>query len=390
MQTKSVYIAGSTGSIGTQALAVCKKHGIRVVGLSCGKNYRLLCEQAKEFDVKVLHIGDERAVEEVKQLFPGCEVATGEEALCRQIQESDADTLLDAIVGSAGLKPAVAGIVSKKKLALANKETIVCAGQLIMDLAKENGVTIFPVDSEHSAIFQCLLGNHDREVKRILLTASGGPFFGRETLDNIRPEDALKHPNWDMGNKITIDSATLMNKGLEVIEAYHLFGHKPIQVLVHRESIIHSMVEYVDNAIMAQLGTPDMTIPIQLSMTYPNRMESDAGEVDFVKLGTLSFYEPDAKKFRCLQLAYDALSIGGTMPCVLNGANEIAVDAFLQGNIGFPDIPKLIEQTMQAHTAISDYTLEDVFSVDLWAKNYARALVTGFGKSCNQSMEELK
>lgn len=375
MQTKSVYIAGSTGSIGTQALAVCKKHGIQVLGLSCGKNYRLLCEQAKEFQVKTVHIGDESKVEEVKKLLPDCNVSTGEEELARQIQESPADTLLDAIVGSAGLKPAVAGILSKKKLALANKETIVCAGQLIMDLAKANGVTIFPVDSEHSAIFQCLLGNNDREVKRILLTASGGPFFQRESLVGIRPEDALKHPNWDMGKKITIDSATLMNKGLEVIEAYHLFGHKPIKVLIHRESIIHSMVEYCDNAIIAQLGTPDMTIPIQLSLTYPNRLESDAGEVDFVKLGTLSFFEPDVKKFRCLALAYEALSLGGTMPCVLNGANEVFVDAFLNGTIGFTEIPELIEKTMNAHQVITDYTLEDVFSADLWAKNYAKELL---------------
>lgn len=376
MQTKSVYIAGSTGSIGTQALAVCKKHGISVLGLSCGKNYRLLCEQAKEFGVKTVHIGDSAALEEVKRLLPDCQVSTGEEELCRQIRESRADTLLDAIVGSAGLKPAVAGIVSKKKLALANKETIVCAGQLVMDLAKENGVTIFPVDSEHSAIFQCLLGNNDREVKRILLTASGGPFFGRDDLSGIRPEDALKHPNWDMGQKITIDSATLMNKGLEVIEAYHLFGHKPIKVLVHRESIIHSMVEYIDNAIIAQLGTPDMTIPIQLSLTYPNRMESDAGEVDFVAMGSLSFFEPDAGKFRCLQLAYDALAVGGTMPCVLNGANEVAVAAFLGGKIAFTEIPKVIEATMQAHQVILDYTLEDVFSADLWAKKYAEAYLT--------------
>ena len=278
-------------------------------------------------------------------------------------------------MGSAGLKPAIAGIKSRKKLALANKETIVCAGQLIMDLAKEYGVTVFPVDSEHSAIFQSLLGNRDCDVKRILLTASGGPFFHREELDNIRPEDALKHPNWDMGNKITIDSATLMNKGLEVIEAYHLFGHKPIKVLVHRESIIHSMVEYVDNAIMAQLGTPDMTIPIQLALTYPNRAESDAGEVDFVRLGTLSFYEPDTQKFRCLQLAYDALAIGGTMPCVLNGANEVAVDAFLKGEIGFLDIPRVIENTMKAHTAILDYTMDDVFMADQFAKEYARSLL---------------
>ena len=375
MQTKSVYIAGSTGSIGTQALAVCKKHGIRVAGLSCGNNAELLIRQAKEFGVKTVHIGSQDGYHLVKEQLPGCEVATGEEELCRQIEESDADTLLDAIVGSAGLKPAIAGIKSQKKLALANKETIVCAGQLIMDMAKQYGVTVFPVDSEHSAIFQCLLGNRDRDVKRILLTASGGPFFGREDLSGIRAEDALKHPNWDMGNKITIDSATLMNKGLEVIEAYHLFGHKPIKVLVHRESIIHSMVEYVDNAIMAQLGTPDMTIPIQLALTYPDRAESDAGEVDFVKLGTLSFYEPDSEKFRCLQLAFDALSVGGTMPCVLNGANEVAVDAFLKGNIGFLDIPRIIEATMKAHSVILDYTMEDVFSADAFAKEYARSLL---------------
>ncbi len=375
MQTKSVYIAGSTGSIGSQALAVCKKHGIRVAGLSCGKNAELLLRQAREFGVKYVHIGDKAGYQLVKEQLPDCVVATGEDALCRQIAESDADTLLDAIVGSAGLKPAIAGIKSKKKLALANKETIVCAGQLIMDMAKEHGVTVFPVDSEHSAIFQSLLGNRDCDVKRIILTASGGPFFSREDLSDVRPEDALKHPNWDMGNKITIDSATLMNKGLEVIEAYHLFGHKPIKVLVHRESVIHSMVEYVDNAIIAQLGTPDMTIPIQLALTYPERAESEAGEVDFVKLGTLSFYEPDTEKFRCLSLAYEALAIGGTMPCVLNGANEVAVDAFLQGKIGFLEIPRIIESTMKAHTAITDYTMEDVLLADRFAKKYASSLL---------------
>ncbi len=373
--TKSLYLAGSTGSIGTQALAVCKKHGIRVAGLSCGKNAELIARQAKEFGVKYVHIGDEEGYHRLKELLPDCQVETGEEALCHQIAQSDADTLLDAIVGSAGLKPAISGIQSHKKLALANKETIVCAGQLIMDLAKEYGVTVFPVDSEHSAIFQCLLGNRDRDVKRILLTASGGPFFGRDDLSGIRPEDALKHPNWDMGRKITIDSATLMNKGLEVIEAHHLFAQKPIKVLVHRESIIHSMVEYVDHAIMAQLGTPDMTIPIQLALTYPQRFESDAGEVDFVKLGTLSFYEPDVEKFRCLQLAYDALAVGGTMPCVLNGANEVAVEAFLNGQIGFSEIPCLIEKTMYAHTVVTDYTMDDVLLADRFAKEYARSLL---------------
>ena len=375
MQTKSVYIAGSTGSIGTQALAVCKKHGIRVRGLSAGSNFRLLMAQAKEFDVPCVHIGDESAYHTLKDLLPDREVATGEEALSRQIQDSDADTLLDAVVGSAGLKPAVAGILSKKKLALANKETIVCAGQLIMDMAKQHGVSVFPVDSEHSAIFQCLMGNQHRQAKQILLTASGGPFFFRENLSDIHPEEALRHPNWNMGRKITIDSATMMNKGLEVIEAYHLFGHLPIRVLVHRESIIHSMVEYCDHAILAQLGMPDMTIPIQFALTYPDRVESDAGEVDFIKLGSLSFYEPDTAKFPCLSLAYDALRAGGTMPCALNGANEVAVAAFLDGKLAFTEIPDLIRKTMDAHTVISDYTLEDVFAIDAWAKHSAASFL---------------
>lgn len=364
MQTKKVFIAGSTGSIGTQALAICKKHNIEVSGISAYSNYKLLAEQAKEFNVSNVHILDSNYYKPLKELLPDIKVYTGEDSLNDLIYNDKSDTLLNAIVGSAGLMPTIFGIKSKKKIALANKETIVCAGQLIMDLAKKNGVTIFPVDSEHSAIFQCMLGNNERDIKKIILTASGGPFFGRTDLEGISVSDALSHPNWAMGKKITIDSATLMNKGLEVIEAYHLFNNKPIEVLVHRESIIHSMVEYVDNAIIAQLGTPDMTIPIQLALTYPDRFCSSANEVDFLKLKTLSFYEPDLLTFRCLRLAYEALKIGGTMPCVLNSANEVAVDLFLKEKIKFSEIPKLIEKAMEKHNVISDYTIEQIQEID--------------------------
>mgnify|MGYP001025088357 CR=1 FL=1 len=362
--TKKVFIAGSTGSIGKQTLAICKKHRIEVSCISAHSNYKLLAEQAKEFHIKKVHIYNSDYYSRLKELLPGVEVYSGENSLNELIAEDNADTLVNAIVGSAGLLPTVFGIRSKKKIALANKETIVCAGRLIMELAEQNGVTVFPVDSEHSAIFQCLLGNNDRDVKKIILTASGGPFFGQTNLDGITVADALAHPNWSMGRKISIDSATLMNKGLEVIEAYHLFGNKPIQVLVHRESIIHSMVEYADNAIMAQLGTPDMTIPIQFALTYPDRFVSDAGAVDFVTLKTLSFFEPDTKTFRCLNLAYEALKTGGTMPCVLNVANEVAVEAFLNEKIKFSDIPKVIEKAMEQHNVISDYTIEQLLELD--------------------------
>jgi 1-deoxy-D-xylulose-5-phosphate reductoisomerase len=364
MQTKKIFIAGSTGSIGTQTLAICKEHNIEVSAISAHSNYMRLVEQAKEFNVKKVHIYNSEHYKALKELLPDVEVYTGEESLNELIYDDDADTLINAIVGSAGLLPTIFGIKSKKKIALANKETIVCAGELIMDMAKENGVTIFPVDSEHSAIFQCLIGNNYKDVKKIILTASGGPFFGMTDLDGIKVSDALAHPNWAMGKKITIDSATLMNKGLEVIEAYHLFQNKPIEVLVHRESIIHSMVEYVDNAIMAQLGIPDMTIPIQLALTYPNRFISSANAVDFLKLKTLSFYEPDTKLFRCLNLAYEALKIGGTMPCVLNSANEVAVDLFLNEKIKFKDIPNIIEKAMEKHSVIANYTIEQIQEID--------------------------
>ena len=376
METKEIFIAGSTGSIGRQALAVCKKHNIKVNGLSANSNYKLLAEQALLFSVKYVHISDDSYYKELRSLLtPEIIIFSGKDTLPDLIMTDTADTLLNAIVGSAGLSPTIAGIKSGKKIALANKETIVCAGSLIMKLASEHEVEIFPVDSEHSAIFQCLLGNNDKDVKKIILTASGGPFFGRTDLDNIGVSDALNHPNWSMGRKITIDSATLMNKGLEVIEAHHLFNQKPIEVLVHRESIIHSMVEFCDNAIMAQLGTPDMTIPIQLSLTYPDRFESSASPVDFTKISSLTFAKPDIKTFICLSLAYEALKKGGTLPCVLNGANEIAVEAFLNDKIKFSDIPKLIEKTMSAHENKEDYVIEDVFAADKWSKDYTRSIL---------------
>jgi 1-deoxy-D-xylulose-5-phosphate reductoisomerase len=370
--TEKIFIAGSTGSIGTQTLNICKKHNIEVTGISARDSVSVLARQALEFSVKKVHILNEKRYRELKSLLPPeIQVFAGENILPDLIFDDRSDTLLNAVVGSAGLAPTVAGIKSGKKIALANKETITCAGGLIMELAKKHNSVIFPVDSEHSAIFQCLQGNNHNEVKRIILTASGGPFFGKTDLSGITASDALKHPNWAMGRKITIDSATLMNKGLEVIEAHWLFGGKPIHVVIHRESIIHSMVEFRDNAVMAQLGAPDMAIPIQLALTWPNRLESLANPIDFTKISNLTFAEPDTNVFRCLKLARQALQAGGTMPCVLNGANETAVSLFLDGKINFPQIPKIIENTMSAYNNKTDYTLEDVFAADVWAKDYA-------------------
>ncbi len=363
--TKSVIIAGSTGSIGTQALAVCKMHNINVDALSAASNTDLLCKQAKEFGVKKIHINNESKYKELKDNLPNdTKIYVGKSGLLDLINESNADTFLNGITGSAGLVPTVAAIEKKMKIALANKETIVCGGEYVMNKAKENNVDIMPVDSEHSAVFQSMQGNKHGQIKRIILTASGGPFFGRTDLKNIKIEDALNHPNWSMGRKITIDSATLMNKGLEVIEAHHFFGHKPVFVVVHRESIVHSMVEYDDNAIIAQLGTPDMTIPIQLALTYPDRLVSSAKPVDFETISKLTFYPPDTKTFVSLNLAYEALKIGGTMPCVLNCANEVAVESFLEGKIEFYQIPVFVEKTMENIKIKQNYTLSDLVECD--------------------------
>lgn len=374
--TKSVFIAGSTGSIGTQALAVCKMHNIEVESLSAGSNVDLLASQAKEFNVKKVHINDENKYKELKEkLSEDTKIFVGEKGLIELIKESKADTFLNGITGSAGLIPTVMAIEKKMKIALANKETIVCGGEYVMALAKKNNVDIMPVDSEHSAVFQSMLGNKHGQIKRIILTASGGPFFGRTDLKNIKIEDALNHPNWSMGKKITIDSATLMNKGLEVIEAHHLFGHKPVSVVVHRESIVHSMVEYDDNAIIAQLGTPDMTIPIQLALTYPDRLVSSAKPVDFETMSKLTFYPPDTKTFVSLNLAYEALKIGGTMPCVLNCANEVAVENFLNGKIEFYEIPKYVEKTMENMNVKQNYNLSELVECDKVSREETKRLI---------------
>lgn len=374
--TKSVFIAGSTGSIGTQALAVCKMHNIEVESLSAGSNVDLLVSQAKKFNVKKIHINNENKYKELKEKLPGdAEIFVGEKGLIGLIKESKADTFLNGITGSAGLIPTVTAIEKKMKIALANKETIVCGGEYVMALAKNDNVDIMPVDSEHSAVFQSMLGNKHGQIKRIILTASGGPFFGKTDLKNIKIEDALNHPNWSMGKKITIDSATLMNKGLEVIEAHHLFGHKPVSVVVHRESIVHSMVEYDDNAIIAQLGSPDMTIPIQLALTYPDRLASSAKHVDFETMSKLTFYPPDTKTFVSLNLAYKALEIGGTMPCVLNCANEVAVDSFLNGKIEFYEIPKYVEKAMENMSVKQNYTLSELVECDKASREETKRLI---------------
>jgi len=374
--TKKVFIAGSTGSIGTQALKVCEMHNIEAEALSADKNWKSLCAQAKKFNVKKVHINDEEQYYNVKnELGESVKVYSGRQGLFEMIADSSADTFLNGITGFAGLEPTVCAIKKKMKIALANKETIVCGGELIMNMIAEAGVSLMPVDSEHSAVFQCINGNREKDVKRIILTASGGPFFGRKTLKGITCAEALNHPNWSMGKKITIDSATLMNKGLEIIEAYHLFGKKKIDVVVHRESVVHSMVEFADNAIMAQLGTPDMAIPIQLALTYPERLPSNAGVLDFSSLTALSFYPPDTNTFISLKLAYDALQTGGTMPCILNAANEVAVAAFLDGKIEFENIPLLTKQTMENIKPKYNYSLEDILKSDLEAREFAASII---------------
>ena len=290
----------------------------------------------------------------------------------------EVDTVLNSVVGNIGLEPTTKAIRSGKNIALANKETLVSAGELITRELKENNVKMYPVDSEHSAIFQCLQGNEGNKIKKILLTASGGPFRTRENLEGITIKDALNHPNWSMGKKITVDSATLMNKGLEVIEAKWLFGveTEDIQVLVHPQSIVHSMVEYEDGAVIAQLGEPDMKVPIQYALTYPKRVKNNFPKIDFLLRNNLTFEAPKTELFPCLSLAYDAIKTGGTMPAVLNAANEIAVYAFIDEKIGFTDIPKLIKQAMKAYNVKYNYTLEEVLEADKWGRLYVKELLS--------------
>ena len=379
---RKISILGSTGSIGTQTLEVVKiLENIKVAAITGNSNIRLLEEQARKFRPKLVAVMDEKNAEVLKERLSDMDirVVSGMDGLVEAATYEGVDTVVTSVVGNVGLKPTFEAIRAGKNIALANKETLVSAGQLVMDLAKKHNIKIYPVDSEHSAIFQSLQGNEGNKIERILLTASGGPFRGkkREELLHVTAADALKHPNWSMGNKITIDSATLMNKGLEVMEAKWLFGVEvdQIEVLVHPQSIVHSAVEYEDGAIVAQLGEPDMRVPIQYALTYPKRVKNPFPRVDFTKRNNLTFDKPDMETFKCLSLAYRALKTGGTLPAVLNGANEVAVARFLKGDIGFLQIPELIEQTMDAYTVKQEYTLEDLLEADAWAKDYAAKVV---------------
>lgn len=379
---KVISIIGSTGSIGVQTLDVARNLGIKVAAMSANSNIDLLEKQVHEFLPKVVSVGNKELAKELEYRLFGMniEVVFGQDGMKRVVELDEVDTVVTSVVGTAGLLPTMHAIKNKKNIALANKETLVTAGKLVIEEAKKQKVNIFPVDSEHSAIYQCLMGNDDKQVEKIIITASGGPFRGKKLneLENITPAQALKHPNWSMGSKITIDSATLMNKGLEVIEAKWLFGMEleNIQVLVHPQSIIHSMVEYVDGSIMAQLGSPDMRTPIQLALTYPDRCKNGFPKLDFLKCSNLTFEEPDTKTFRCLQLAYDALTVGGTMPAAMNAANEIAVAAFLNNNIPFTSIPYIIEKVMLQHNVNICPCLNDIIEVDSWARAVATQLAT--------------
>jgi len=376
---KRIAIFGSTGSIGTQALEVIKANADKfsVEILTAHNNHELLIQQAQEFNPNLVVIGDEKKYVLVKEALASTDVKVfaGEKAL-EEVAEMDCyDLMIAAIVGYAGLRPTLKAIGKGKTVALANKETLVVAGDIVMQKAVENRVPIIPVDSEHSAIFQCLVGETRNRIEKILLTASGGPFLGRKPnyLVNVKREHALQHPNWNMGAKITIDSATLMNKGLEMIEAKWLFNLKPeqIQVLIHPQSIIHSMVQFEDGSIKAQLGLPDMRLPIQYALGFPKRIGNHFPRCDFKKINTLSFEEPDIKTFRNLSLANDALNKGGNLPCIMNAANELAVYAFLRNRIGFLDMTDVIERTMDKVSFINHPTLEEYFESDGEARNYA-------------------
>ena len=373
---KNIAILGSTGSIGTQALEVVRQlpELFQVEVLTAHSNADLLIQQAKEFQPNVVVIGEENRYEYVKQALwnDDVKVYAGMEALCDVVRMDCVDTVLSAIVGVAGLKPVYRAIEAGKQIALANKETLVVAGELMTQAAYDNRVPIYPVDSEHSAIFQSLAGEFHNPVRRIIITASGGPFRGktREFLQTVTKEQALKHPNWSMGNKITIDSATLMNKGLEVIEAKWLFSVplEQIEVVVHPQSIVHSLVEFADGSVKAQLGLPDMRLPIQYALTYPNRLANELPRLNFADHPTLTFEEPDMETFPCLRLAYEASRKGGCMPCVLNAANEVAVSLFLRDRIGFYDIPRIIEDALAKAEYCVPASVEEYLAIDKQTK----------------------
>lgn len=367
---KSLAVLGSTGSIGVQALEVARLHGLKIEALTAGSRIDILENQIREFLPAVAAVADEKAARELKVRVADTptKVLSGEKGVC-ECAACSAESVLNSIVGIAGLAPTVSAIEAGSDIALANKETLVAGGKFVMALAKEKGVSILPVDSEHSAIFQSLQGCADKkQIKCLILTASGGPFFGKkkEELENVTIEQALNHPNWSMGAKITIDSATMMNKGLELIEAAWLFGMpaKDIDIVVHRQSIVHSLVEYSDNSVIAQLGVPDMRIPIQYALTYPDRFESPVRQLDLTEFGTLTFEKPDYETFSCINLCRRAFEKGGLYPAAVNAANEKANELFRQGKIGFLDIARAVSNALETAPQKNDYSLEDVFETD--------------------------
>lgn len=382
-EKRHIAILGSTGSIGTQALDVIRANPHIFVAevLTAQSNAGLLIQQALEFNPNAVVIGDESKYALVKEALANTDtkVFAGTAALEQVVEFESIDCVLTALVGFAGLKPTIAAINAGKPIALANKETLVVAGQLVTQLAQEKGVNILPVDSEHSAIFQCLVGEFHNPIEKIILTASGGPFRGKDAafLASVTKEQALKHPNWDMGAKITIDSATLMNKGLEVIEAKWLFYLKPeqIDVVVHPQSIIHSMVQFTDGSIKAQMGLPDMKLPIQFALAYPHRIKSDFPRFNFANYPSLTFEQPDLETFKCLNMAFEALHKGGNMACILNAANEVAVAAFLQDKIGFLQIPELLANCMAKGTFVEKPTLTDYLETDAETRTFAAQLI---------------
>ena len=380
---KKISLLGSTGSIGTNVLDVIERNPekFQILGMSAGNNVDLFAKQIRKFKPRVVALFDTKKIPTLKERIADLdiEILSGEEGTIAVATLPEADVVVSGVMGSAGLLPAIHALKSGKNLALANKETLVIAGELVLREAKKTNSQIIPIDSEHSAIFQVLNGEKKERIKKIILTASGGPFrtFSFDQMETVTVKDALKHPNWDMGAKITIDSSTMMNKGLEYIEAKWLFGvNTPVEIIVHAQSIIHSMIEFVDTSIMAQLGIPDMRVPIAYALTYPDRFECDLPSLDLTTMGNLTFEAPDFERFPCLRLAIDAMEIGKTMPAVLNAANEIAVQAFLEELISYKDIAELIRMVMQNHNPSPLKELQDVLIADRWAREETTKLVT--------------
>ena len=381
--TRNIAILGSTGSIGQNSLKVVRNLGgrFRVSYLTANKNIDVLQKQITEFHPRGVVVLDEcNAIVLKDRMGDSVEVLKGTEGLLEIVKRDDVDLVISSLVGFAGLRPTIEAIKHRKTVALANKETLVAAGEIMTALVKEYGVQLIPIDSEHSAILQCLLGEDRSRIGKLILTASGGPFLNKPAheLDSVTVEEALNHPNWKMGNKITIDSATLMNKGLEIIEAHWLFDlpADKIEVVIHPQSIIHSMVEFIDGSLKAQLGLPDMKIPIQYALTYPDRASLNGGRVNFAQLASMTFFKPDRKKFPCLQLACDALSVGGTAPAAMNAANEVAVAAFLGRKIRFSEIPVLIERAISKHKSSHSPDLEDILEADRATRTYITSFIS--------------